>query len=182
MNVNIKNRCIMIFPQFVNINVINSIRDKYDPSANKVRPHITLVFPFESSMCREELEDYLNGSLREVKCFNLALEEIIKLESDSGFHLAFGVKEGKEKIKALHNKLYAGKLNKYKPYWLNKAEFIPHMTVGKFDSREDLENAYENVVLTKNIFSTLVDKISVEIIYENQDSIIETEINLRKLY
>ncbi|MPQ44814.1 hypothetical protein [Clostridium tarantellae] len=31
-----------------NINVITNIRKKYDPLADLVLPHITLVFPFES--------------------------------------------------------------------------------------------------------------------------------------
>ena len=43
-------RTIMIFPQFNNIEIIDGIRDRYDPLAKLVRPHITLVFPFESEM------------------------------------------------------------------------------------------------------------------------------------
>ncbi len=43
-------RCIMIFPQFENIEVIDKIRNKYDPLANHLRPHITLVFPFDSNI------------------------------------------------------------------------------------------------------------------------------------
>lgn len=38
-------RTIMIFPEFTNIELINQLRVKYDPLFNKVRPHITLVFP-----------------------------------------------------------------------------------------------------------------------------------------
>ena len=34
-------RTIMIFPEFSNIKYINELRGKYDPLANKVRPHIT---------------------------------------------------------------------------------------------------------------------------------------------
>jgi hypothetical protein len=40
----------MIFPQFKNIEIINEIRNRYDPLAKLVRPHITLVFPFENEM------------------------------------------------------------------------------------------------------------------------------------
>lgn len=43
-------RTIMIFPQFKNIEIINEIRNRYDPLAKLVRPHITLVFPFENEM------------------------------------------------------------------------------------------------------------------------------------
>ena len=55
---------------------------------------------------------------------------------------------------------------------------MPHMTIGNFTNRTDLNNAYENVCLIKDRFSTLVEKISVEIIDENEDSIIEIEVNL----
>jgi 2'-5' RNA ligase len=40
----------MIFQQFKNIEIINEIRNRYDPLAKLVRPHITLVFPFENEM------------------------------------------------------------------------------------------------------------------------------------
>ena len=46
MNCDIKKRTIMIFPQFENINLINEIREKYDPLAKHVSPHISLVFTF----------------------------------------------------------------------------------------------------------------------------------------
>ena len=52
-------RTIMIFPTFENIEIINSIRDKYDPLANLVRPHITIVFPFESDMSNEEVHRFV---------------------------------------------------------------------------------------------------------------------------
>ncbi len=38
-------RCIMIFPQFENVNIINEVRTNYDPLANHVRPLLHLYFP-----------------------------------------------------------------------------------------------------------------------------------------
>ena len=46
-------RTIMIFPEFDNIDSIDRIRSKYDPLAELVRPHITLVFPFESDITND---------------------------------------------------------------------------------------------------------------------------------
>ena len=43
-------RTVMIFPEFENMHVIDSVRDRFDPLAKLVRPHITIVFPFESDM------------------------------------------------------------------------------------------------------------------------------------
>lgn len=91
------------------------------------------------------------------------------------------VKEGTEKIKEIHNKLYEGILKFYKPIWLDKIDFMPHMTVGNFTNIEDLNNTYNEVGLIKDKFSTVVEKISVEIIDENEDSIIEIEVkNVRE--
>jgi hypothetical protein len=50
---------------------------------------------------------------------------------------------------------------------------MPHMTIGSFTSKEDLNVAYKDTELIKKNFNTIVDKISVEIIDENEDSIIE---------
>ena len=38
-----------------NMEVIDKIREQYDPLANLVRPHITIVFPFDSDRSNEEL-------------------------------------------------------------------------------------------------------------------------------
>lgn len=53
----------MIFPQFKNVNIIDDIRKKYDPLANHVRPHITLVFTFESNLTSIELKEHLKKVL-----------------------------------------------------------------------------------------------------------------------
>lgn len=55
---------------------------------------------------------------------------------------------------------------------------MPHMTIGSFISKEDLNIAFKDTELIKEDFSTIVDKISVEIIDENEDSIIELEVDL----
>lgn len=52
-------RTIMIFPEFENMDIIDRIRDKYDSLARLVRPHITLVFPFENEMSNEAIEEIL---------------------------------------------------------------------------------------------------------------------------
>lgn len=173
-----KKRCIMIFPQFSNINTIDRIREKYDPLANNVRPHITIVFPFKSNISKEELQEYLVASVNGTKSFHLILEEVIRIHDASGYYLFLGVKEGTEKIKELHDKLYEGMFKEYKPNWLNNVEFMPHMTIGNFNNREELDSAYRDVGGIKDRFSTIVDKISVEIIDENDDSIIEMEVKL----
>lgn len=173
-------RCIMIFPEFQNINTINEIRETYDPFVNNVRPHITLVFPFESNIKEYQLRNWMNEALKGLECFHVELEGIIKISSDSSLYLCLQVKKGKEEIKEIHSRLYDGILKEYKPQWLNQVEFIPHMTVGKFSSEEELNNAYEKIGNLKEKFYSKVDKVSVEIVVKNDSSIREIDVDLQE--
>ena len=55
MYINKGKRDILIFPKFKNINKIQELRDKYDPLANLIAPHITIAFPFSDNISNEEL-------------------------------------------------------------------------------------------------------------------------------
>ena len=178
MSCDIKKRTIMIFPQFENINIINEIREKYDPLAKHVRPHICLVFTFESNLTSSELNEHLKKVLAGTRRFRLTLQGIVKIDNPLGMYLFLDIKQGNEEIKKMNLKLYTGILQAYKPDWLNEKTFMPHMTVGSFTSREDLNMAFKDTELIKESFSTIVNKISVEIIDENEDSIIEMEVAL----
>ncbi|MBM7834893.1 2'-5' RNA ligase family protein [Clostridium sardiniense] len=178
MGFNIQKRTIMIFPQFKNINIIDEIRERYDPLAKHVRPHITLVFTFESNLTSIELKKHLKKVLSGTRCFRLTLQEIIKIDNALGMYLFLDIKQGNKEIKKLNEKLYTGILEAYKPEWLNEKTFMPHMTIGSFTSRESLNKAFKDSESIKKSFETIVDKVSVEIIDENEDSIIEMEVDL----
>jgi 2'-5' RNA ligase len=178
VNCNIKRRTIMIFPQFENVNIIDEIREKYDPLAYNVRPHITLVFTFESSLTTIELKEHLEKVLTEISPFKLTMGDVMKIDNSLGMYLFLVLTEGNEDAKKLSSKLYTGILEPYKPEWLNDKTFLPHMTIGNFTSRDDLNKAFEDVSTIKESFSTMVNKVSVEIIDENENSIIEIEANL----
>lgn len=77
-------RAIMIFSEFKNINIINDIRKKYDPLANLVLPHITLVFPFDSKLTNEELNLYMRESLKDIHPLKIELEGFSKQEDRYG--------------------------------------------------------------------------------------------------
>ena len=164
-------RTIMIFPQFSNIEVINEIRDRYDPLAKLVRPHITIVFPFESEMTNDELAEKLTRSLKDVGPFELVLHGFSKTDDN---YLFLNIEKGQDIIKTVHDELYSSHL---KDYDLGLS-YIPHMTVGKLDNRQELDSAYEYVKTIDDCFQTTVRKISVEMIGEHEESIIAFEIML----
>jgi 2'-5' RNA ligase len=164
-------RTIMIFPEFENIDVINNIRKKYDPLADLVLPHITLVFPFNSELTNEELYMYLKECLNGIQPFKVELEGFSKQENKYGNGLLLNVVQGLDAIKSIHDKLYEGKLRKFDA----GNDYVPHMTVGNVSSSELLGKAFEDVNKCHDKFSTLVKKISVEMIGEHEESIIIIE-------
>lgn len=172
-----KKRCIMIFPKFENIKTIDEIRDKYDPLAKNVEPHITLVFPFESDIVTEDLREHLLTVASKVNPFEFILQGITPVKSH-GNYLFLGVKKGNEEIIKLHEKLYTGILESSYPRWLKSGEFLPHMTVGQLKDDESFEVAINETKNIDDCFKTIVDEISIEIIDENENSIIELTIPL----
>ncbi len=168
-------RTIMIFPEFENIDVINDIRKKYDPLADLVLPHITLVFPFESELTNDELNLHLKECLRGIKPFKIGLEGFSKQENKYGNYLFLNVVQGMDVIKYIHDKLYEDKLKQFD----SGNDYVPHITVGKVSSMELLDKAIDDVNKYNDKFSTVVKKISVEMIGEHEESIIiiEHELN-----
>ncbi|MBK1809117.1 2'-5' RNA ligase family protein [Clostridium sp. YIM B02505] len=170
-------RCIMIFPEFENSQIIDNIRDKYDPLANHVRPHITLVFPFESDIKTDDLRTHISSALSKIKKFELVLNKITPTNA-FGRYLFLNIHTGMDKIIEIHQKLYSGILEDHFPAWLKGNNYFPHMTVGSFDNDASFEVAINETKDIHDYFKSIVKKISVEIIDENEDSIIELEIKL----
>lgn len=161
----------MIFPEFENMEIIGKIREKYDPLARLVRPHITLVFPFESEMDNTEIERVLNERLEGIRPFEIELQGFSKVEDRFGNYLFLDVIKGREELIRIHDLLYA---NDFKKYDIGVG-YVPHMTVGKLKSVEAMDVAYKDIEMILETFKTLVTRVSVEMIGENEESIIVVE-------
>lgn len=173
-------RCIMIFPEFNNIEVINNIRKKYDPLAHHVRPHITLVFSFQSKIKTDELRKHVENVLLKTNPFEITLKNITSARNKFGNYLFLNIVEGMDEIKQIHKNLYTDILDVYKPVWLRgKESYHPHMTVGVVENEKDYEFAIKETEKINEIFTTVVERVSIEIIDNNKDSIIEMEIGLK---
>jgi len=165
-------RCIMIFPKFNNIKAIDAIREKYDPLAKHVAPHITLVFPFISDITTEDLKNHICKCLSTINAFPIMLKGVIST-TYTGNYLFLNIVNGKEEITELHKRLYCGILKEFMPEWLRKGNYFPHMTIGNIVDAELFKAAIEETNGFSESFQTMVDGISVEIIDDNEDSIIE---------
>lgn len=164
-------RTIMIIPEFNNIEIIENIRNHYDPLAKLIPPHITLVFPFEDQMSNEELAVILENRLKYIKPFKIKLGGFSKRTDSFGNYLFLDFLQGEDKIISINRLLYENEFQKFN-LGLN---YIPHITVGNLPNIQLLYKAHNNVKSFAGSFSTIVHKISVEMIGVNEESIIVIE-------
>lgn len=167
-------RTIMIFPEFDNVEVIDKIREQYDPLAKLVHPHITIVFPFDSDKSNEDLEVLLEKRLQSVEPFELEMKGVSRHEDKSGNYLFLEVIQGEKELCHIHDILYQ---NEFSEYDLG-LPYIPHITIGKLSERYKLDEAYNKVKDMSETYRTIINKVSVEMIGDNEESIIVAEIDL----
>lgn len=163
-------RDILIFPKFKDIEKIQEIRDKYDPLAKAVPPHITIVFPFSDDIDNTTLTKNIREAIKGVKPFNICFSGLSLFYDKYYAHknvIFLNCKKGKDEIINLHNTIYKNVL----PTHLNSdVEYIPHITLGNADSLEDIS-------LDDN-FEYLVDELILEGISKDEESIILDRIKL----
>jgi 2'-5' RNA ligase len=161
-------RDILIFPQFTNIEKIENIRKQYDELYKILPPHITLAFPFESSMSNEELKDRLMQALKSVKPFEIVMSgvSLYKDENIKTNYIFLNVVSGVKEIQMLHNEIYEKVLNQKMSF-----EYIPHITLG-ITENEQIEFELNDK------FKTIVTKVFVEEIGENEESNVLFEVDL----
>jgi 2'-5' RNA ligase len=161
-------RCILIKPQFHNVENIETLRRKYDPMAKYGGPHITLVFPFESDITEDALRKHVIKAVSGFTSFELKLQGITGtsfLLSDRTDNCLFlNVKQGNDKLIELHDKLYTGILEEY---LCREVSYSPHVTLGKIENLDAYQNALEETKKNSEVFRTRVNSLNVEIVESN---------------
>jgi 2'-5' RNA ligase len=161
-------RTILLFPQFENMHEIYALRKAYDPLFDKIAPHITLVFPFESAYKKEEIEVLLAKQLKEVTPFSVTLQGLsVAIE-----YLFLNVTSGERQIISLHETLYTGILQKHRH---PRFAYVPHMTIGRFETAAQAQQAYEKEQEKSEhlFFSGMITHVYVETIGAHEASSIE---------
>jgi 2'-5' RNA ligase len=105
---------------------INQLRERYDPQAGWIAPHITLMFPVPDSVDEDNLVNHLENVLSGRRPFPIHLQGLQKSWDDYLFLL---VQEGSANIAALHDEIYTGILAGHRN---ENIAFIPHLTLGVF--------------------------------------------------
>lgn len=168
-----KQRCIHIFPRFDNNHEIDAIREAFDTLYKCIEPHITLVFPFESSLTKEEIASAVRQVLTSENTFSISTTDITAVESH-GFYLFLNIGEGKKRITELHYKLHTGILRPFQSPWTLDGSYEPHITIGRFETKDEMLTAFDNLQVTDLRCEVEIDRIYVEVIGDNDESIIES--------
>ncbi|MDR0288425.1 MAG: 2'-5' RNA ligase family protein [Clostridiales bacterium] len=164
-------RSIILFPDFENEFMLDAVRKCYDPQASKIAPHITLVFPFESYLTGLELKAHIDEAKEGLEPFYITAEGVER----NGEYLYIPLTEGSEEIIKLHNHLYKGILERF----LNDdIIYTPHVTIGRFNTMEELDAVFEKVSRMNFYFESEIDRIIIEQIGIKEISNIEFELDL----
>lgn len=147
---------------------INELRREFDPLFEYLKPHITIVFPFESEMDDNYLMKRIKNTIQNTKKFHLVLKGFSKHVSKDGFYIYYDIEDGIERCLTLHNLLYK------ESFALKNIEYeyIPHVTVGRFNNECDMEKAYQLIDKVDYCNDILVESIALEKIGINGESII----------
>ncbi|PFL24666.1 2'-5' RNA ligase [Bacillus cereus] len=167
-------RTILLFLQNMPIDEIESMREKHDPLFGLIPPHITIVFPFESSISNNELKLHI---LKVAKGVHPIEIEFASRINNEGEYLFLEVGRGKEKIEELHDRLYTGFLLQF---LRTDIAYIPHVTVGRKGGTELATEIAKGIPSFHEKPNCVIDSISVERIGKNGESIIEFEVPLQK--
>ncbi|PEM32748.1 2'-5' RNA ligase [Bacillus wiedmannii] len=167
-------RTILLFLNDMSINEIENIRKKHDPLFGLIPPHITVVFPFESSISNDELKLHilkLSKGIQEIEI------EFANQISGEGEYLFLRVEKGQKQIEELHDLLYTGALLQFLK---EDIPYIPHVTVGRKERTGLAAEVAKDIHNFPEKLQCIVDRVSVERIGENGESIIEFEVSLQK--
>jgi 2'-5' RNA ligase len=141
---------------FINNKKINGIRKKYDSGFNKYKSHISLVSNFNIAN-QEKLFSHIQNSIKEIKPFDISLMGLRK--SAREYYLYLLINDNENIIIKLYRKLNSGILSRFKNKDMPK--YIPHVTLGVFDSKKDIDEAMRSIKKEKLSVSLIISNISL---------------------
>ena len=121
--------CVYLKPEIDVIAEIQALREKHDPLAFLIPPHITVLFPFKTGMQGSQMIDSIGRNLSP-GMFHFTLGPAVLKNSFAYFPLI----DGKRESERMNTALYTNDLAKYRSL---EHAYDPHITIGRYKS--DLE-------------------------------------------
>ncbi|GEK28588.1 2'-5' RNA ligase family protein [Furfurilactobacillus siliginis] len=157
-------RSILIFPKISDDSDIQRVRNEYDPLAAHIRPHISLVFPFESSATDADIKAAIMMATNGYKPFEI---QTTKLGGDDQGYLWLALTQGVNELRKLHETLYQNPL--FTSFLRADIPYEPHITVAHVNS-ERQKQVRQQLTAMQLKLTAVIDQISVEHILLNGDS------------
>ncbi len=152
---------------------IEEIRKDHISDHEKIKPHITLVYPFEVED-QKKLFEHIQDCVNKIEPFELSLSGLEK--SATSFYLYLLIDKGQKNIMALHNQLNQGILAGFENKSMPK--YIPHLSLGLFENEEEINKTMNNLKKEKLIFNTQVKSVQLLNIDDEHNLISVTDFDL----
>lgn len=165
-------RVIVIFPDVAENNPIAALRQRFDPLAGFINPHLTLVFPFASDLTTDDLRRHISESIAGMPPFPVRLEGVT---GNEGEYLFLNVKVGNDNLIALHDRLYSGILRRYLSF---EHAYLPHLTVGRISDAARWQSAVAEASLLDIRLDFTISDISVYTIEPDSSRPVELVVSL----
>jgi 2'-5' RNA ligase len=128
-------RALVWFPSLADAGAVATYRARHDPRAELIAPHVTFVFPFRCSLTTLQIQTHAK---RVVRCWPQLPVTFQGVDPYLDQYLFLRVRYGGAAVMELHQQLYRGILA---PFLRDDIPYVPHLTVGRTTSREDLRLA-----------------------------------------
>lgn len=144
---------VVAFPETSSLDAIESLRARYDPQAKLIPAHITLVFPFVDDFLIPDLDHMVREAATGIAPIDLVFDGVSEA---SGGYVFLDIIVGREKLIALHDRLYRGRLARHLS---REHTYRPHLTLGHIADpavrQSALTHATETIARVPAIIRTL---------------------------
>ncbi|MBP5493016.1 MAG: 2'-5' RNA ligase family protein [Clostridiales bacterium] len=155
---------------FPNIDKIKEIQKKYYDIADKIDPHIAVVFPFDSDISDEELYEKLSKVVENYKPFKIKCHGVSTPVGEPNYRF-LDVVENRDIIKKMSDDIYKSIIPEHLEH-RDKHNYVPHISLANMPLDKEIE--------LDDTFEMIVDSLYVERIGSNDESIKLYDIRLNE--
>jgi 2'-5' RNA ligase len=166
-------RAIVAFPAGGRLDAIEALRSRYDPLARVLPAHVTLVFPFASTLSALQVATHAKRIASRWPVLPIRLAGV---GAYTGEWVHVRVTRGRDALIELHDRLYRRALA---PFLRREFDYEPHVTIGRADDADACERIVDEA---RHALAAPIDAalrtVSVLALTPAGDVAVESEIGL----
>jgi 2'-5' RNA ligase len=136
-------RAIVWFPPAELVADVERFRALHDPLARALRAHVTLVFPFASTLGAVQVAAHVRRATARWPALPVRLERLGHFHADWVY---LRMTRGHAAVTALHDRLYRGALA---PFLRPEFPYEPHLTIGRAKDAQACDRMLETARLER---------------------------------